>query len=449
MSEFKGEVVDVMEGEEQEEEVKTSSTKKKKKKKSKKKKNSSSLFIVPPECAKYFDVIHDPKRGRYAQAKVMIPAGSVVLREEAYEAIVGPKLCTGCLHSISNDQTARSIHPSVRFCTSDCLNEYQSFVERSGVNQMVDYGAYLDSINEVANANDCDAKLLRITCNILAHMLQDPSKLSVSPLFLESSDKLQSAEGWSCCATSAGCLAQESHINDQPEKWRSTVSAAIRQLHRLQLLPIPSLSEDYVRSQDISNYIIDEREKLANNDCDSTFIVNLALSIASRINVNAYGIVISNKSTEFNREDVGFGVFPLAAMMFNHSCSPNLVNVWIDNRMEYRTVTDVQVGEELDISYIDIRLSTPMRRNILRLSKHFFCTCKRCRSFDLCCGYIDNNDVIFNKVDSTDDDYLYFGNSKFSEDSLTEAMLGGCYCENCGMLKCPLYLHVVTFHCCL
>ena len=407
----------------------TNTKKKKSKKSSKKKKksNNSSSFLVPTHCQEFFSIKENEVQGRYALAKCSIPAGSTVLREEAFEMIVAPSLCSTCTSPVynSNSQSANQLHASLSFCSKTCQSR---FLERHELN----YPTFLETVEEVAKSHDCDSKLLRMTCDILAHLNRSPMTAN-NALFVDCSTV---ASPSSHQATSAGCVAQESHLAQQSPDWKSTVRSALQNLHQLQMLPSPHLPDESKPSDDEGDILIKE----------SSTLIDYALGIASRINVNSYGIVVSNSSTQFYREDVGFGVFPLAAMMFNHSCEPNLVNVWINNRMEYRTIRDISEGEELSVSYIDIRQSTALRRQTLRNTRYFNCCCARCNAFDACCTRPPNEDLSSNipkLSDCSDDSMFLLSSSRYTPQQEAESMLSGCYCTNCGMFY-ALWFDILT-----
>ncbi|KAK6506517.1 hypothetical protein TWF506_011423 [Arthrobotrys conoides] len=76
------------------------------------------------------------------------------------------------------------------------------------------------------------------------------------------------------------------------------------------------------------------------------------------------------------------GIFPQAARL-NHSCSPNVFHRYnpVINRLTVHALRDIEKGEELLTSYIDICHPTVVRRQIL---KHwgFRCRCSACDSPD-------------------------------------------------------------------
>jgi hypothetical protein len=76
---------------------------------------------------------------------------------------------------------------------------------------------------------------------------------------------------------------------------------------------------------------------------------------------------------------VGQGVYPHAAIL-NHSCYPNCLLRYKDGViMEIVAARDIQKGEELTHSYVDLVKDTPTRRRHLMKLHGFLCQCQRCR----------------------------------------------------------------------
>lgn len=97
----------------------------------------------------------------------------------------------------------------------------------------------------------------------------------------------------------------------------------------------------------------------------------------NRINSNAHGL----GDSQGRNTDVAFGLFPLGAMFFNHSCNPNCAFVGLQNgQLAFRTIRSISREEELTVSYIDLYAPRDERRHVLLGSKHFWCKCKRCTS---------------------------------------------------------------------
>ena len=67
---------------------------------------------------------------------------------------------------------------------------------------------------------------------------------------------------------------------------------------------------------------------------------------------------------------IGFGVFPLAALA-NHSCNPNCVQTFVGRRLFYRSIRDIERGEEVTITYVPLSSVHTERRADLLDSFYF------------------------------------------------------------------------------
>lgn len=75
----------------------------------------------------------------------------------------------------------------------------------------------------------------------------------------------------------------------------------------------------------------------------------------------------------------GQGVYIYASVM-NHSCAPNVVCQFFGDVMQVRAIQDLQPGQEIRVSYLDLVKSKEERA--LELSQRYFfeCSCDRCKS---------------------------------------------------------------------
>ncbi|KAM3931204.1 histone-lysine N-methyltransferase SMYD3 [Leptodactylus fuscus] len=80
-------------------------------------------------------------------------------------------------------------------------------------------------------------------------------------------------------------------------------------------------------------------------------------------------------------QDVGVGLYPSMSLL-NHSCDPNCVIVFEGTRLHLRTIKEIPKDEELTISYIDVKMPSPMRQMQCQHQYCFTCDCHRCRSKD-------------------------------------------------------------------
>lgn len=152
-----------------------------------------------------------------------------------------------------------------------------------------------------------------------------------------------------------------------PEKWREEV------------LPLAHDSRPYKTKRDL--------EVAVNSFLQlSTILPSHCLNIHPEIcrtifevdNHNAFGIRAGGEDSE---EYMGYGVFPIASY-FNHSCEPNVSKKRIGREWEFRANRDLEVGEELCITYLggdEKDLGVGERRMRLEGAWGFACACARCR----------------------------------------------------------------------
>ncbi|NWS12841.1 SMYD3 methyltransferase, partial [Pachyramphus minor] len=78
-------------------------------------------------------------------------------------------------------------------------------------------------------------------------------------------------------------------------------------------------------------------------------------------------------------QDVGVGLYPSMSLL-NHSCDPNCVIVFEGYQLLLRSVRDIQIGEELTISYIESLMPTSERQKQLVRQYCFECDCLLCQN---------------------------------------------------------------------
>ncbi|KAG9483979.1 hypothetical protein GDO78_009735 [Eleutherodactylus coqui] len=66
--------------------------------------------------------------------------------------------------------------------------------------------------------------------------------------------------------------------------------------------------------------------------------------------------------------------------LLNHSCDPNCVIIFEGKFLHLRTIKEIPQGEELTISYIDVKMPSHMRQLQLQRQYCFTCDCQRCMS---------------------------------------------------------------------
>ncbi|NXH17342.1 SMYD2 methyltransferase, partial [Bucco capensis] len=89
--------------------------------------------------------------------------------------------------------------------------------------------------------------------------------------------------------------------------------------------------------------------------------------------VNCNGFTIEDEELSH----LGSAIFPDVALM-NHSCCPNVIVTYKGTLAEVRAVKEIEPGEEVFTSYIDLLYPTEDRNNRLRDSYFFNCDCREC-----------------------------------------------------------------------
>lgn len=102
---------------------------------------------------------------------------------------------------------------------------------------------------------------------------------------------------------------------------------------------------------------------------DSSLIVPLI----GKIDQNTFGV-------RFDRNlSYAFGLFPTMSY-FNHTCAPNVCVIQHNTALNIMAMRDIEVGEEVAISYIEVNRATKDRRKCLQAEYNFFCRCTRCNA---------------------------------------------------------------------
>ncbi|EOA98398.1 SET and MYND domain-containing protein 3, partial [Anas platyrhynchos] len=80
-------------------------------------------------------------------------------------------------------------------------------------------------------------------------------------------------------------------------------------------------------------------------------------------------------------QDVGVGLYPSMSLL-NHSCDPNCVIIFEGYQLLLRSVREIQIGEELTISYIESLMPTSERQKQLMRQYCFECDCHLCQDHE-------------------------------------------------------------------
>jgi len=114
--------------------------------------------------------------------------------------------------------------------------------------------------------------------------------------------------------------------------------------------------------------------------CDTATVVQLHSVPVPQFSSHIFGTF---KTNCFDMNGIGSALYPTIARV-NHACSPNARQEHDDLTHVERLVAtkDIEVGEEISISYIDNRKTTQERRELLSTAYGFHCVCDMCSSYD-------------------------------------------------------------------
>lgn len=97
--------------------------------------------------------------------------------------------------------------------------------------------------------------------------------------------------------------------------------------------------------------------------------------VCSVLDANAFEVIVGNEA----KVSCLRGLYPLSSLA-NHNCSPNSMHVFDSKqRMIVRASVFIPKDAEIFHSYVRIIWGTLTRRYLLHRTKHFLCTCERCR----------------------------------------------------------------------
>eukprot|EP01133_Synstelium_polycarpum_P000240 gene240-291_t len=81
----------------------------------------------------------------------------------------------------------------------------------------------------------------------------------------------------------------------------------------------------------------------------------------------------------WKNSEEGLGIIMyISASFFNHNCFPNLARVQRGRSIDIVALKDIEVDEEMCISYINVKMETAARRCTLADCYYFICRCQRC-----------------------------------------------------------------------
>jgi len=157
----------------------------------------------------------------------------------------------------------------------------------------------------------------------------------------------------------------------------------------------------------LAKYVAELRQKVRSlpedkqEDFFQLSIARPAICTKDRTESMMMGIFQTNSITireldKLKGKELGAAVYPKASRL-NHSCAPNVACGFdsAKNMIEVRAVQDVDVGEELQVCYIDPVNMAEDRGKLLKARYNFQCDCKVC---SLPPEQLQNNDKVRREI---------------------------------------------------
>ncbi|GMF60736.1 unnamed protein product [Phytophthora fragariaefolia] len=174
----------------------------------------------------------------------------------------------------------------------------------------------------------------------------------------------------------------------------------------------------------LSRYKPEKKEQVPSFDELQRELETEILELFGRVNCNAFSV-----ANDVTNAAVGIGMFPEGAL-FNHDCDPNCVVSFNEREMRVHVVRDVEVGEELTVSYVELMQSTKARRKELKESYFFDCECKRCQA--AIAGQM-NEDWYLDGFQCSSKDCESFGGVVVMDTSFDGGFVASC--KRCGVAR--------------
>ncbi|KAJ3155283.1 hypothetical protein HDU86_004373 [Geranomyces michiganensis] len=285
-------------------------------------------------------------RGRYSVAAKDMTPGEIICSERAATLIVSTgaqnDFCHRCVTSLVKAEQAGE-----RVTCGDCAKTTYC----SSVCQKADASRHklecpiIPKLVEIAAKHDINVDLLKLTLSLLVRRALEERRDRLS----DENKKIVDEEAavYSEAPVAPWWAIQELTVHPQvfDKNWIKCVTAAAKDMSAI--LP----------------------EQLA---ASGEEIVNLSC----RINTNAHSLTDEDEKAS----DTAFGLFPMGALFFRHSCAPNCHFTADKGVLTYRVIKPLKAGEELLVSHIELFQTRAIRKQELMTTKQIKCECTRCRT---------------------------------------------------------------------
>ncbi|KPI84820.1 hypothetical protein ABL78_6128 [Leptomonas seymouri] len=327
-----------------------------------------------------------PGQGRFVVAAVNIAAGSVIFKEEAYSVA----------QHIDNTKSQRCVHccgdarkPFKKcnkcgsaYCCEECLTVHSSSHTETG-----ECCAVIFTKIAAKNVPEEDLDTFMMTCLVLGRCASEKKDERLCRTVSGAENTLFETVGFGMeiesplrflnmgVAPDTVFVSSYDHVECLGTNLRETNSEIVDDFTKLYDIYLSTLQHKKYLQQTRTH-----THKLPCNVSCKTFV-----AICTAFLCNGFGIWSSVN------HQLGVALYPQSSY-FNHSCAPNMGrrNIKKTRVIEFFAARDIEKGESLCISYIDLKLPAMERAAKVKATYSFDCSCIRC---DPAADYIVANTV--------------------------------------------------------
>lgn len=360
---------------------------------------AKSLPVGAPSTP-LFEVRDTATAGRAVFASQLIPEDTLLWRSDDLTLSVllreyRREVCGQCfIYDYGRDLSIRDQSVGFAFCSTECQDAWRSWNGEVGVtawtavetlvkkrsredDEMVEEGLPRPSRNAITKAwadVEAQASLIRA--------LREAEQFKTSSAY---ADTTEGAEPVQITKQHRKASSKALQQKISPDIMAFIVSGIVCHHNNPQDWPkVLALADDqtpYHSADDLAAFVRSYLHLLAILPVSllSSLTPEIVFLLSSRDSHNSFGIrSLEDDGSEF----FGYGCWP-AASYFNHSCGPNIEKKRVGRVWEFRAGSDIEVGEELNITYLsgeERKLSRGKRRETLKKNWGFHCACARCES---------------------------------------------------------------------
>ncbi|KAI8914693.1 hypothetical protein DFJ77DRAFT_462993 [Powellomyces hirtus] len=285
-------------------------------------------------------------KGRHSVAAQDLAPGDIICNERAATLIVSSSaqndFCHRCVTSLVK---AEQLQQRVTCHTCAKTTYCSSVCQKADASRHKLECPIIPKLVEIATKHDINVDLLKLTLSLLVRRALEERREKLS----DENKKIVDEEAavYSEAPVAPWWAIQELTVHSQvfDKNWIKCVTAAAKDMSAILPEQLAATGEEIVH-------------------------------LSCRINTNAHSLTDEDEKAS----DTAFGLFPMGALFFKHSCAPNCHFTADKGILTYRVIKPVKAGEELLVSHIELFQPRNVRKQELMTTKQIKCDCVRCRA---------------------------------------------------------------------